>query len=148
MLSLRTIGKICNRRFRKSVSLVCIVCFFIASLLSSSLVVAFAEHDHDYFTGCPRTQRSVCLCEGDSDQTQILAEIRLVTLTQDHDNATTSCLACVILFKIVDPMRQTGLAISCATLADLNCLALNASCSLPILSGFYTPVELKIKMSN
>ena len=154
MFSLPRIYALCKRRFGRTVSLACVVGFIMVFLLAATQLTALAAHNHESIPGCLRTGGPVCAC--DSTGAPALTQARDSTWAatgadaqpQANDDAKAGCLACALILKIVNPLRESIIAASSAIHADFSLFAFAALGFLLILSGFLTPVRLKSKMSN
>jgi len=140
------------QRLLKSVAVVGVVFFVIVSLLSTTFVVALAEHDHDdneYISDCPATRNPVCLCENADAQIQeVLLEIAGIDIHEhDHNAVKTNCMACAFIQKIINPIRQVCFLV-CYPLHTNDFLDACSVLDVSSLLGFITPVELRTKMSN
>jgi hypothetical protein len=149
MFSIPTNNTKRKRRLKKSLAPVCVVCV-IVSVLSASLVIAFAGHEHEALVGCTRTNNPLHICENDPARAQPQARANTQTgmQSQTQNEAKSGCLACVLIQKVVNPLRQTGFAVSSATLADIGMFALLALCIFSLVSAAPSPVELKTKITN
>jgi hypothetical protein len=142
-----------KRRIRRSVAIVGVVCFAVVAVFSATLLMVLAGHEHEGFAGCPRTLNPQCACESDAGPAASPAMAIALAGARPHifngtNETKADCLACVLMQKVVDPLRQTVFAAGAAALADAGLFASAALCILFLLTASPSPVELKTKITN
>ena len=141
-----------KRLFKRTVALVCAVCFIAVFLLSAALFVAHSANETAVV--CQRTLGPECKCESGGAlaqaQTQIRPDARASagasTRTQSHNSV--GCLTCAMVLKTFEHLRHLNVAVSTITSADTGMLALAALCLLSLIPLLSTPIKLKIRIDN
>ena len=141
---------ICKRRFRRPVSLVCLMCFILVSLFSATLAAAFAEHEHEDITRCPRTQNPVCACDKDDGiaLTRVRTNAADEAQPQNQNDHNADCFICVFIHKNTNPLRQPGFIVYNEAPANGGLFASMALCSCTLDSVFPSPITLMNKITN
>ena len=150
MFGTQPISWIHRRLFRRVVACVCAVSFVIVFIFSAALMMKYAAHDHWNVPGCRSKLTPALNCVINDGQTQLhtRANTPAGTEAEPHNNAKAGCLACAMVQKTVDQLRQLSSIVCSSAPSDAALLVLAALCLLSMLAGPLTPVRLKIKNNN
>ena len=130
------------KRFKRTVALTCAFCFFAVFLLSSTLLIVHATHDHEPVTICQRTLLPECKCENP------LAPVQPLTQANEDSGSHMECTVCLAINKTSDQIRQQFIVVNGTVHTDLSLLITTMFGLLIALSGTGTPVMLKTRINN
>lgn len=151
-----------KRRFERIVASACVFCFVIVALLLTPMVVVFAEHSHGYggepATGCHSARNHSCSCDGETNS-DIPVIFRVVRANvqpnhrhhhhhHHHGDVDIECMACALIQKVINPLRQFNYISNSTTATDCSVYDSSAFCPELITNGYNTPVEYKTQMNN
>ena len=125
-----------KQRSKMIVAMFCVLSFVLIFLISAPLLMTLAEHGREANTGCALTLNPECFCESSTP------------LQQTGHEAEHACLACALVQKAIDPLRELGVALSSMMHTDLSLLAITIILLLPFASGCLTPIRLKTRIDN
>lgn len=150
-----------KQRFRRIVASGCVFCFIIVAILSTPLVVAFAEYGHYYSdepaTGCHRMRNHTCNCDDgtNSDVPVIFRNVRASIQPNQHyhhhhhhSDTEIECMACALIQKVTNPLKQFNYISNGITATDRGFHNSSLLCPELITNGAYTPVDFKTQMNN
>ena len=131
-----------KKRLIRVIALACAICFFAVFLLSSTLMIAHAMHDHEPVSICQRTLLPECNC--------VIPLASGPTLIETHESSEPhlDCTVCLIVHKAIDQLRQQLLVVNGAVHTNISILITTMLGLLFLLSGTGTPVMLKTRSDN
>ena len=148
MEGMQLIRKTLKQRAKRVVALVCVACFFVVFLFVSAL---HGDHtEYESLIVCPITSERVCYCESNASipLTSIsLLDSSSIEPTSSADFAS-ACHTCALIVKTSGQLRQLVVHTSTLSIADQASLVLFALSLISSLLSIYSPMELKVKMSN
>lgn len=137
-----------KKHIKRSLAFICVFCFITTALLSSSMAMALANHEH--------ASDPICLSSGDfvcwayEDVLVLQADAPGLAIVTPHaiDYQSTDCIACVFFQKAVQQYRQPNFTSHSAATDDLCFFVPMTTYRSLFLSFQHSLIELKAKNSN